>query len=192
MGEVHIQSQQEPIVARPIIMGQIQKHKQQPPFPNSPMGFDFSQQQEQEQANATDNHHSTVDPTDLLSMLHLSSSNARRHQPPCTAANNNSAKRPSPSSSGERSAKKLFCDQEDLTLHGFSAISLPLSLGTLCSNKPVFRRCVSDPYNPPASEHATPPMMRGSGLPPLHPSLRRSVSDLTPSPAKGFFSFLEL
>lgn len=55
-------------------------------------------------------------------------------------------KRPS-SSSGERSAKKLFCDQEDLTSHGFSAIYLPISLGTR-NNGPVLRRCVSDPYKP--------------------------------------------
>jgi hypothetical protein len=40
----------------------------------------------------------------------------------------------------------------------------------------VLRRCVSDPYKPPA---------RGSGLPPLPPRFTRCLSYLTPSPAKG-------
>ncbi|XP_061375923.1 uncharacterized protein LOC133318011 [Gastrolobium bilobum] len=169
MGEVHIQSQQEPIVAiypTPLLQ-------------KSPTTMDEYQSQEQD--------HSMVEPTDRFSMLRLNSFNNR--QPPCAAAaanNNNSMKRrsPSSSSSGEpRSAKKLFFDQEDLTLHGFSAISLPVSLGTFADktpSRPVLRRCSSDPHRPPADlpEQATPPP-RGYGLPPLPPVFGRSSSDIT-------------
>ena len=170
----------------------------------------------------------SVEPIDL-SMLHLNAANSaaaaagrcyhhhHHPNPPCTAACNgscngsfvsNSMKRRSPATSsgdgaGERSAKKLFCDQEDLALRGFSAVSLPMSLGAVAGGRPycpVLRRCASDPYKSPSAMAAagelpegvasgggnpgTPPPARGSGLPPLPPSLRRTVSDVTPSPAK--------
>ncbi|KAG2404117.1 uncharacterized protein HKW66_Vig0110390 [Vigna angularis] len=93
---------------------------------------------------------------------------------------------PSCSFSGEPSTKKLFCDQEDLSHYGFSAVPIPLNLNSLVNKRrsfPVLRRCVSDPYRPPAPAPPT-PAERGSGLPPLPPGLRRSVSDLsTPSPS---------
>ncbi|KAJ7955120.1 flocculation protein FLO11-like [Quillaja saponaria] len=124
----------------------------------------------------------------------------------------------------EPKAKKPFFEQGDLTLCGFSVISLPNGLAPSAATHtqkpqscPVLRRCVSDPYNPPAANvvgfpmtqfqnsssglgspenvkeginPVTPPCVKGyasaSSLPPLPPSLRRSVSDLTPSPAKSF------
>lgn len=96
-----------------------------------------------------------VEPTELFSMLHLT--NGHR-QPPCSAASSNPMKRrspPSSSSSGEPCAKKLFCDQEDLTLSGFYLLS---------SHSP---------------QHQLPPQQ----APPLPPRFRRSVSDISaPSP----------
>ncbi|KAK7340476.1 hypothetical protein VNO77_21180 [Canavalia gladiata] len=180
MGEVHVQSQHEGMVG----------NSPRPTTPTITVPRKHTNSPSLEQQQHID--HSAVEPTDLFSMMHLNNACLHR-QPPCTtAAANNSMKRRSPpcsSSSGEPSAKKLFCDQEDLTLHGFSAIPLPLNLSPLVNKKnsfPVLRRCVSDPYHPPApvSEHSTPPP-RGSGLPPLPPSLRRSVSDLTPSPEQS-------
>lgn len=207
MGEVQIQSsQQEPMVSkspRPTTITSGHKQKQPivntlPNYPSSSSMVDQIQSQQEPIGNGTDQY-SLVEPTDQFSMLHLNSFNTtngccnrRRLQPPLTAAATNSGKRRSPpsSSSVQRSPKKLFCDQEDLTHHGFSAITLPLSLGTtLGRNGPVLRRCVSDPCNPPAPapENSTPPQLttRGSGLPPLPPSLRRCLSDVTSSPAKA-------
>ncbi|KAJ7980284.1 flocculation protein FLO11-like [Quillaja saponaria] len=163
------------------------------------------------------------------------------NHPPCTTcgfSRSNSLKRRSPSSSlflqdpsttinttttdfdPEPKPKKHFFEQDDLTLRGFSVISLPtgsLPTGTTQTQKtqscPVLRRCVSDPYNPvtqcqnsssgldslvisPQSPEnvkacinpVTPPSVKSfssaSSLPPLPPTLRRSVSDLTPSPSK--------
>lgn len=114
-------------------------------------------------------------------------------------------KRRSPcSSSGEPCAKKILCDQDELALHGFSTVTLPLTLGTLAGAEknenpaagPVLRRCVSDPCKTPAAgfpanspervnggNPVTP--VRGCGLPPLPPNLTRCASDLSPSPAKA-------
>ncbi|KAL9297143.1 hypothetical protein ACSQ67_023039 [Phaseolus vulgaris] len=48
---------------------------------------------------------------------------------------------PSSSFSGEPSAKKLFCDQEDPSLYGFSAVPIPLNLNSLMRlSFPVLRR----------------------------------------------------
>ncbi|MED6187990.1 hypothetical protein PIB30_081722, partial [Stylosanthes scabra] len=122
------------------------------------------------------------------------------HHPnqPCTAAtttsgSNNSMKRRSPdTSSAERRAKKHFLDRDSLALRGFSSVSLPMSLASLTGNssrgRPVLRRCVSDPTKPPTSAEGvaggSPAAAMGNGLPPLPPSLRRTVSDVTPSPPK--------
>ncbi|KAK7394552.1 hypothetical protein VNO78_15083 [Psophocarpus tetragonolobus] len=130
-------------------------------------------QSQNEPINPTPPKH--VEPTDLVSMMHL----CHRH-PPCSAANNSIKRRspPSSSSSGEPCPKKLFCDQEDPSLCGFSAVPIPLNLTSLVNKRPVLRRCVSDPYRAPL-----PPPGRGSGLPPLPPSLTRCVSDLSsPTP----------
>ncbi|KAL3000590.1 hypothetical protein AAZX31_09G221500 [Glycine max] len=142
-----------------------------------------------------DHHHilqqnqQVVEPTDLFSMMHINN-----RQPPCSAATNPMKRRspPSSSSSGEPCAKKLFCDQEDPTHYGFSAVPIPLNINSLVNKGgsfPVLRRCVSDPYTSPAPapepEQSMPPE-RGSGLPPLPPRFRRSVSDLSvPSPDKA-------
>ncbi|KAL2346904.1 hypothetical protein Fmac_000904 [Flemingia macrophylla] len=137
---------------------------------------------EQQEANILEKNqedHASVpaaEPTHLFSMLHLTSGSCPRH-PPCSAAN--PMKRRSPSSSyGEPSAKKPFCDQDDLSHRGFSAVHVPLNINPLLTkgrSSAVLRRCVSDPNRPPE-----PP--RASGLPPLPPRFRRSVSDLSPSP----------
>ncbi|CAJ1827337.1 unnamed protein product [Sphenostylis stenocarpa] len=119
-------------------------------------------------------------------MMHLNNACCHR-QPPCSTVNNAMKRRSPPSSSfsGEPCAKKLFCDHEDLSRYGFSTIPIPLNLNSLVNKRrsfPVLRRCVSDPYRPPAPVPPTPPE-RGFGLPPLPRGLRRSVSDLTgPSP----------
>ncbi|KAL5095988.1 hypothetical protein RYX36_000315 [Vicia faba] len=100
---------------------------------------------------------------DLFSMLHLNSSSTSTHH-----HHKNSTKRRSrPSSSSlERCAKKHSFDQEDFTRNGFSAITLPFSL-----HGNVLRRCVSTP-----EQSAITPLVKGAGLPPLHPNLRRCLS----------------
>nr|KYP68705.1 hypothetical protein KK1_022346 [Cajanus cajan] len=126
--------------------------QQEPNIPNSPPLCKIQRNQED---------HATLDPC-----------SCPRH-PPCSAVA--PVKRRSPSSSAQPSAKKLFCDQEDLSLHGFSAVHVPLNLHSLLTkgrSSPVLRRCVSDPCCPP----------RPSALPPLPPTFRRSVSDLSPLP----------
>ncbi|TKY65237.1 hypothetical protein E2542_SST08095 [Spatholobus suberectus] len=190
MGEVNVQTQNEPMIAnspRPTPTTPPSHKHNHPIIPNSPpspMCDQILQNQEQHI-----DHASAVDPTDLFSLMHLTNGCCHR-QPPCSAANNPMKRRSPPqssSSSGEPSAKKLFCDQEDLTLYGFSAVHVPLNLNPLVNKSrslPVLRRCVSDPYRPPAPA-------RGPGLPPLPPSFRRSVSEitsaseLTPSPDKA-------
>ncbi|RDX90324.1 hypothetical protein CR513_27831, partial [Mucuna pruriens] len=168
MGDVNVQSQHEAIITTTLP----QKH-----IPNSPPSPMYDQNLE-----SREDHGPVVENTDLFSMMHLT--NGCGHcQPPCSAANNPMKRRSPPSSSsGEPSAKKLFCDQEDLTLHGFSTIPIPLNLNSLVNKRPsvpVLRRCVSDPYHPPAPS-------RASRLPPLpQPSLRKSLSELTPSPDKA-------
>ncbi|KAL5167290.1 hypothetical protein HKD37_18G052037 [Glycine soja] len=192
MGEANAQSQSEPFIVNSP-QPTFQKHKypvtaNSPPPPHSPMCDHHHILQQNQEA---------VEPTDLFSMMHLTNGNGcSNRQPPCSAAtNNNPMKRrstPSSSSSGEPCAKKLFCDQEDLTLYGFSAVSIPLNINPLVNKRgsfPVLRRCVSDPCTPPAPspepEQSTPPE-RGSGLPPLPPRFQRSVSDLSvPSPDKA-------
>ncbi|XP_052729461.1 uncharacterized protein LOC128195550 [Vigna angularis] len=175
MGEVH--AQKEPVTAnspQPTPTQTPPKHKC-PSMANSQPMHDH--------ADPT----TVVEPTDLLSMMHLNNGCCHR-QPPCSAVNNPMKRRspPSCSFSGEPSTKKLFCDQEDLSHHGFSAVPIPLNLNSLVNKRrsfPVLRRCVSDPCRPPAPAPPT-PAERGSGLPPLPPGLRRSVSDLsTPSPS---------
>ncbi|XP_027351402.1 mitochondrial fission regulator 1 [Abrus precatorius] len=181
MGEVHVQSHQyNDHSPTPTTITTPQKQKQ-PIIPNTTSSMYDHQEQQQH------NDHSVLEPTDLFSMMHLNNPSHHRH-PPCTTVNNSMKRRspPSSSSSGQPSAKKLFCDQEDLILHGFSAIPIPLNLNSLVSKTPSFpvlRRCVSDPYTPPPPP---PPQPRGSGLPPLPPTLRRSVSDLSPSSDKAF------
>ncbi|MED6195968.1 hypothetical protein PIB30_042846 [Stylosanthes scabra] len=110
-----------------------------------------------------------------------------------TSGSNNSMKRRSPdTSSAERRAKKHFLDRDSLALQGFSSVSLPMSLASLTGSssrgRPVLRRCVSDPTKPPTSAEGvaggSPATATGNGLPPLPPSLRRTVSDVTPSPPK--------
>ncbi|RDX92738.1 hypothetical protein CR513_25087, partial [Mucuna pruriens] len=170
MGEANVQTQHETIIANSPTTTP-QKH-----IPNSPP----SPMCDHQNLENREDHAPLVEPTDLFSMMHLTNGYCHRH-PPYSAANNPMKRRspPSSSSSGEPSAKKLFCDQEDLTLHGFSAIPIPLSLVNRRPSVPVLRRCVSDPYHPP-----TPP--RPSGLPPLPPSSpRRSPPELTPSPDKA-------
>ncbi|KAK7295309.1 hypothetical protein RJT34_18215 [Clitoria ternatea] len=126
---------------------------------------------------------SLVEPNDLLSTLHLNN----HRQPPSTAVNK---RRSPPFISGEPCAKKLSCDPEDHNTlhHGFSAISLPLDVSSLVnrnSSFPALRRTLSEPLNLPPPESSTPPAVKGSSLPPLPPSLRRTVSDVTPD-NKGF------
>ncbi|KAL1322634.1 hypothetical protein AAHE18_14G210300 [Arachis hypogaea] len=110
-----------------------------------------------------------------------------------TPSGSNSMKRPSPdTSSAERRSKRHFWDQDSPDLQGFSSVSLPMSIAALTGNSsdghPVLRRCVSDPTKPPTSAKgfsgSSPAAGTGSGLPPLPPSLRRTVSDVTPSPPK--------
>ncbi|XP_061994020.1 uncharacterized protein LOC133711963 [Rosa rugosa] len=96
-------------------------------------------------------------------------------------------------------------DPSSLLGFGYSKISLPLH-----HPHPLLRRCISDPYTPPAPPQTNPFLSAGhspddrnppktsspfpthfnSSLPPLPPpqapTLRRSVSDLNPSPAKTF------
>ncbi|ESW11394.1 hypothetical protein PHAVU_008G026200 [Phaseolus vulgaris] len=174
MGEINVQTQNEVITAiSPRSTATQTPHKYKCPSiaPSQPM---------HEHAD----HTSVVEPTDLYL-----NNTCCRCQPPCSAVNNPMKRRSPPSSSvsGEPSAKKLFCDQEDLSLCGFSAVPVPLNLNSLVNKRrsfPVLRRCVSDPYRPPAPAPAPPtPAERGSGLPPLPPGLRRSVSDVSaPSP----------
>ncbi|KAF5465824.1 hypothetical protein F2P56_015794 [Juglans regia] len=129
-----------------------------------------------------------------------------------------------PSSDSEPTKpKKLFLDQDYLTLLGFSKLSLPPSAPaqtqptSLPLFHPVLCRSASDPFNSPPSKNAVvlPPMdslaaesgfpvlnsnphspehartgviqvtpPSNSRLPPLPPTLRRSISDPNPSPAK--------
>ncbi|QCE12529.1 hypothetical protein DEO72_LG10g3774 [Vigna unguiculata] len=193
MGEINVHAQNEPVTA---VSPQ--------PTPTQAM---------HDHADST----TVVEPTDFLSMMHHNNGCCHR-QPPCSAVNNPMKRRspPSCSFSGEPSAKKLSCDQEDLSHYGFSAVPIPLNLYSLVNKRrslPVLRRCVSDPYRPPAPAPPTPaergsfpvlrrcvsdpyrppapapptPAERGSGLPPLPPGLRRSVSDLsTPSPSLNY------
>ncbi|XP_057440389.1 uncharacterized protein LOC130732339 [Lotus japonicus] len=174
MGEVH-QQQEEPTIAI-----RVPNHICQ-------MCGDQTQQQQQQPildttttAATGGDDYSAVDPTtSQFSMMHLNSCSAckRRRRRRFHASAVNKRRSPSSSSSGEPSAKKLFSDQEDLTRHGFSAVSLPF---------PVLRRTVSASPELAADlpGYSTPPARR-SGLPPLPPSLRRTVSDLSPSPVKA-------
>jgi hypothetical protein len=117
----------------------------------------------------------------------------------------------------EPNPKRLFFEPDDLTLRGFSKVSLGPSPPAQ-PHSPL-RRCVSDPApatafvappmapfadasvfqvqnpNPNAPDHSpehartgvipvTPPS--NTRLPPLPPSLCRSVSDPSPSPAKAY------
>lgn len=157
--------------------------------------------------------------------------NCNNHQP-CTAcgcSGSNPMKRRSPSSSSsfqdpldpgpshsEPKPKRLFLEPDDLTLRGFSKVSLPVTLGPSPPSQPhpPLRRCVSDtspanafvaPFadasvfqvqNPNSNAPQSPEPARtgvipvtppsNTGLPPLPPSLCRSVSDPTPSPAKAY------
>ncbi|KAF5736693.1 hypothetical protein HS088_TW14G00843 [Tripterygium wilfordii] len=135
--------------------------------------------------------------------------------PPSTDLHINPLKRRSPepstalvtatavTDSSEPIAKKLFQDQqqthsgqENSTLPGFNKVSLPsVPVHFQESSFPVLRRCASDPCNPPQSPpenskipggNASTPSSYSASLPPLPPSLRRSVSDPMPSPAKSF------
>ncbi|KAJ4723223.1 flocculation protein FLO11-like [Melia azedarach] len=155
------------------------------------------------------------EPTDRFSHLHLA------NRPPCTTCgchpisascfSSGSHKRPSsenPSSSHEPNPKKPN-NNDDYTnpLSGFSKI--PLSPPPQ-ETEPFLRRCVSDPYNPPIPPIVEEPPLSpppnqemelpgtplsnaiaSSKLPPRPPTLRRSVSDPTPSPAKTFCSSSE-
>ncbi|KAF5736425.1 hypothetical protein HS088_TW14G00567 [Tripterygium wilfordii] len=94
----------------------------------------------------------------------------------------------------EPRTKKLFLDkqqthsgQENSNLLGFTRISLPdTSPSAKTHSFPVLRRCASDPYCPPQSPPENAKPVDGNALlPPLPPSLRRSVSDPMPSPAKS-------
>ncbi|KAJ4723226.1 flocculation protein FLO11-like [Melia azedarach] len=153
--------------------------------------------------------------TDRFSHLHLT------NRPPCTScgyrrfstssASSGSHKRPSsenPSSSYEPNPKKPNHNDDYTNFRaGFSKI--PLSPPPQ-ETQPFLRRCVSDPYNPPIPpvvgetplspvqnpEVACPgtPLSNAiatSKLPPRPPTLRRSVSDPMPSPAKTFSSSCE-
>lgn len=120
--------------------------------------------QNQEEHTLIPNSHTQQENNDLFSMLRLNTSSTSTHH----HQHKNSTKRRSPpsSSTAERSAKKHSFDHQDFTRNGFSAISLPFSL-----RGNVLRRCVSTP-----EQSATPPMVKGAGLPPLHPNLRRCLS----------------
>ncbi|KAK7256429.1 hypothetical protein RIF29_29875 [Crotalaria pallida] len=160
------------------------------------------------------NNNNSVDPTEQLSMLHLnhpssSSSCHVTHHPACCASLPMKRRRSPLTSSAQPTSKKLFSpEQEDPSTapapaaapRGYSAITLPLSLGTLAgddlraiavtpsSRGRVLRRCVSDPCRSPEAGGLNPANSpaRGCGLPPLPPPcLKRSVSDLSPSPAKA-------
>ncbi|KAE9617882.1 hypothetical protein Lalb_Chr03g0040281 [Lupinus albus] len=137
-------------------------------------------------------------------MLHLHCSAPchfhHHHHPSCfaTAIPSNSLKRRSPfPSSGEPSSKKpssSSSDQEDdIDLRGYTAVTLPLNTAAAATPPRVLRRCVSDPCKSPAasfpvnSPECWNPVnspVRGCGLPPLHPLLKRCTSELTPSPAR--------
>ncbi|KAI4356658.1 hypothetical protein L6164_000663 [Bauhinia variegata] len=195
---------------------------------------------DQNQGEAFDSQNpDSIEPVNLFSLLRLNSFNSspsttiggcnhhlQHHQcATCGCSGTNSMKRRSsssgsclqdpsmaaPESDSEPRAKK-FCEQEDSVLRGFSAISLPIGVGTFAPTNekpcPVLRRCVSDTYRPlsstgvgfptnsshspehvktePVANPATPSCMRGSGLPPLPQSLKECISDPTPSPAKSF------
>ncbi|OIV89600.1 hypothetical protein TanjilG_15873 [Lupinus angustifolius] len=145
---------------------------------------------------------SVVDPTHQFSMLHLHCPAACHfhHHPSCcaTAIPSTSLKRRSPfPSSGEPSPKKpsSSSDQEDdIDLRGYTIVALPDNGGCGGATHPrVLRRCVSDPCKSPAasfpvnSPECGNPVnspVRGCGLPPLHPLLKRCTSELTPSPAR--------
>jgi len=176
MGEINVHTQNEPITAISL----------QPTPTQTPHKYKCPSIAPSQTIRDHADHTAVVEPTDLLSIMHLNNTCCHR-QPPCSAVNNPIKRRSPPSSSfsGEPSAKKLFCDQEDLSLYGFSAVPIPLNLNSLVNKRrsfPVLRRCVSDPYRPPAPAPPT-PAERGSGLPPLPPGLRRSVSDVSaPSP----------
>ncbi|KAI4354713.1 hypothetical protein L6164_003558 [Bauhinia variegata] len=191
--------------------------------------------------NTEEQRKDSLEPTDLFSLIRLKSFNSSPstttsgcdhlpHHPPCTSCGcfgTNHMKRRScssdycfqdPSMAAPEPKAKKFCEQEDSALRGFSAISLPLEVGSFAPANakplPVLRRCISDPYKPPAStatgfptnsfhspEHVktasvaspvTPSSVEGSTLPPLPPSLQRCVSDPTPSPAKGLSRSLSL
>ncbi|CAK8540586.1 unnamed protein product [Lathyrus sativus] len=117
--------------------------------------------QNQEQHISIPNSHNQQENNDLFSMLRLNTSSTSTHH----HHHKNSTKRRSPpsSSTAERSAKKHSF--EDFTRNGFSAITLPFSL-----RGNVLRRCVSTP------EQSAAPMVKGAGLPPLHPNLKRCLS----------------
>ncbi|KAK2416308.1 hypothetical protein QL285_038709 [Trifolium repens] len=167
MGEEQIQTQQEPMTPPPITMAH--KHKQQQLF--------------QEAIGRTDHHSVVVEPTDLFSMLHLNSntdsSNRRRHPPCTTATPNNSVKRRSITAvlflrrtKRQEALLRSRRHNQSWLLRHFSSYQ-PRHPSR---QQRVLRRCVSDPYKPPA---------RGSRLPPLPPRFTRYLSYLTPSPAKG-------
>ncbi|KAE8076144.1 hypothetical protein FH972_014809 [Carpinus fangiana] len=188
-------------------------------YPNS------NNNQEVMQPNPEDLQDSVEPP---FALLRLNGFNSNNHHPctTCGCSGSNPMKRRSPSSSSsfqdplhpepscsEPNPKRLYFEPDDLTLRGFSKLSLPT---TPVSSSPL-RRSVSGP--PSANAFVSPPMApfadasgfqvqnpnpnapqspeqartgvipvtppSNTGLPPLPPSLRRSASDPIPSPAKA-------
>nr|XP_004297948.2 PREDICTED: mediator of RNA polymerase II transcription subunit 15-like [Fragaria vesca subsp. vesca] len=99
-------------------------------------------------------------------------------------------------------------DPSSLLGFGYSKLTLPLHHHHH-HHQPLLRRCISDPYSPPPPPQTNPFLSAGhspdlnkttsspspthfnSSLPPLPPpqqppTLRRSVSDINPSPAQAF------
>ncbi|XP_058739231.1 DNA polymerase delta subunit 3-like [Vicia villosa] len=123
--------------------------------------------QNQEDHILIPNSHNQQENNDLYSMLNPNSSSTSTHHHHHKQHSSSTKRRSPPSSSTlERSAKKHSFDQEDFTRNGFSAITLPFSL-----HGNVLRRCISNP-----EQSAVTPMVKGAGLPPLHPNLRRCLS----------------
>jgi hypothetical protein len=191
-------------------------------YPNS------NNNQEVMQPNPEDLQDSVEPP---FALLRLNNFNSNNHQPcttcGCSGCNPMKRRSRSPSSSSsfqdplhpepsrsEPNPKRLYFEpDDDLTLRGFSKLSLPT---TPVSSSPL-RRSVSGPPSPNA--FVSPPMApfadasafqvqnpnpnapqspeqgrtgvipvtppSNTGLPPLPPSLRRSASDPIPSPAKA-------
>ncbi|XP_010557017.1 PREDICTED: uncharacterized protein LOC104826159 [Tarenaya hassleriana] len=107
-------------------------------------------------------------------------------------------KRPSPESKDSDGPlrKKHFLrpaeDDANPNLQGYTKISLPIDLSPNRTRSPLlFRRSLSDSFASsgharPVAQEASPSGNVAPPLPPRPPLFRRSVSDITPAPAKTF------
>ncbi|KAH9681553.1 hypothetical protein KPL71_027012 [Citrus sinensis] len=130
--------------------------------------------------------------TDRFTHLHLNN----HHRPPCTCCGSNKRPSENPITHLQPNPKKPNTTTTTThSLFGFSKIPL--------SPPPLLRRCSSDPYIPPLPPVVEEPPLSprpnaepecpgtplsnaiaSNKLPPRPPTLRRSVSELLPSPAK--------